>query len=1157
MIRRLLLTFAISLVAAPSLAACDCHDTNADGYPDEGGTCTGTSVTMTSPRSTATKTVTFGTYSGDATYTCGQYLNGDYWVVAKGSPARFKVASYLPAFGSGQHGWQINPVRIIGGGNHTNDWSRQNLDDQPPAYVAPTDISLEEFEAEETILFGVSYRKSDGTCGDNPKPQTCIRAVFPLTVVAAAPANPHLTFRPPYGGKVDPSAASGQGAIVAWTKPVYTTASIDWSKWVQRPCSGCAPRTVSYLRDLYKMLWYDPLEHANSQTLRPLDALQSDPYGGDWAHESPAHYLMLLQQISNPATDATGRQAILNYIQRGIDAIHMTVEGDHVWWGGGSHGNGGRTLAWAAAYWLNSAGANAINLGNDNPALTTFMTGDTSTYFSEQQQYYRSDNGRTYSDLPGFDCDTTTYFTSGCAGQFTLFGQRWGNPRDDNNTTRNGGNDYENGIAGTDDASQRDPFHEVDGATGFCNWAGVNQTGDYERINHCAIMGASLVPRLHEEGNAVWDDDNVLYEFTRRMQDWGRIFDDQGPYPKTIGAVTVTAARCPTSHGTQPRFDDSPRCYRSNNNAEMKQLFSMWDLYKDVDPGTGGSGPPSNVPPTITLSGTLTVNEGSSGNAWSGSTTDADAQPSPRSCSVKAQPANGSATVTADCSSGTVSGTYTPNAGYNGSDAFVIEVTDGQDVASATKAVSVTAINSPPVAGDVGTPTWHAASQTSRFIGEIKAAYQLGATHVALLRFSGNSPVNFSVADSAGLSLRFYDQATGTLLDHCIQQWNPTLRRGGVFVEIPTGTVLLGIYYGGQATDVQQCDSDTFGSYDAFWSWHLNDTTPTDLSGNARDLVSPGGSATTPSIVASDEGGLVARWGALETNALQFTAVDRAAYTIEGMLNGTPDTDPTSTLGRLIQFTPAQSFVLLTDDQQGTKTAQLRSDWNTTDAQWIVAGEGEPVEYLLVGGEWRYFAAAYDGASVSNDPDIYPDTDAAATLTTDTAPAGTRTSLAGTAVIGNRSALDRVLTADIQWLGLLASKKSAAHMAAQRAAYAGTLMTEQIGAAGWVFSSGAIGLGNAQLSEHSSDPEGDTMSCALAGTPNYVGAWGSAAVSVNANCSWVTTGAALADGEYSFDFTVTATGGSDTATATFLVGTSQASSASRGSTAGGALGVGH
>jgi VCBS repeat-containing protein len=124
--------------------------------------------------------------------------------------------------------------------------------------------------------------------------------------------------------------------------------------------------------------------------------------------------------------------------------------------------------------------------------------------------------------------------------------------------------------------------------------------------------------------------------------------------------------------------------------------------------GTGGASAVSNaVTPSLPLNSAPVISQGSSVSV----TMSEDGAPTPFALSLNATdpdgdsltwsisgaPQHGSASVSA----GSVS--YTPTANYNGSDSFVVQVSDGDDTASITVNVTITPVNDAPVIS--GTPT--------------------------------------------------------------------------------------------------------------------------------------------------------------------------------------------------------------------------------------------------------------------------------------------------------------------------------------------------------------------------------------------------------------------------------------------------------------------
>jgi hypothetical protein len=93
---------------SPAHAACDCPTASTAPY------CRGSSISYPNKYGRSVS-VDLGTPSGasDNVYTCGQYANGDFWIVGKGSPRSVLVQSTTPAVqgsGSGlRNGFTVNP----------------------------------------------------------------------------------------------------------------------------------------------------------------------------------------------------------------------------------------------------------------------------------------------------------------------------------------------------------------------------------------------------------------------------------------------------------------------------------------------------------------------------------------------------------------------------------------------------------------------------------------------------------------------------------------------------------------------------------------------------------------------------------------------------------------------------------------------------------------------------------------------------------------------------------------------------------------------------------------------------------------------------------------------------------------------------------------
>ncbi|MEA2450951.1 MAG: large repetitive protein [Thermoleophilaceae bacterium] len=174
---------------------------------------------------------------------------------------------------------------------------------------------------------------------------------------------------------------------------------------------------------------------------------------------------------------------------------------------------------------------------------------------------------------------------------------------------------------------------------------------------------------------------------------WTPLVNDSDGDTLTCAIVSQPA------HGTATVANDcSTGTYTPNAGFTGSDPFT----YKATDPSNADSNV-ANVSVTVAGSNnaptaadrSLTTDEDTAGN-WTPSVADADSDPT--TCQIVSQPAHGTATVANDCSTGT----YTPNANFNGSDPFTYRSTDSHSAQSSAATVSVTVnpVNDAPSAAD-------------------------------------------------------------------------------------------------------------------------------------------------------------------------------------------------------------------------------------------------------------------------------------------------------------------------------------------------------------------------------------------------------------------------------------------------------------------------
>lgn len=266
----------------------------------------------------------------------GKFANGDYWVVGP-----VTITAITPSYNGQNNGFEVNP----------SDPVIQGFDTRIAAFT-PSVIPVLPFEAQpgHSVVKAVSANTSDVYC--NP----CIQSVSVLTVLSEPPPNNGLTvFRPPYHGT---------------NKPLYSTDNINFSLLPNYQATANA-LDFSLVAEQYRPLQLDHKAGWTGRALHPADSMPD--YGAAIASRNAEAAVTLMLQGSN----SEKKQAVINYVNYGIDVYHMMKSGMK-WYANGGHGEGRKLPAIMAAVLLeNNVMKN--DLANIDPS--TF--GETSgVYFS-------------------------------------------------------------------------------------------------------------------------------------------------------------------------------------------------------------------------------------------------------------------------------------------------------------------------------------------------------------------------------------------------------------------------------------------------------------------------------------------------------------------------------------------------------------------------------------------------------------------------------------------------------------------------------------------------------------------------------------------------------------------------------------------------------
>jgi len=328
---RLLLALALFFgLADAAAAACNCRDTDLDGYPDEAGSCTASTPATLSytsgvngPVPSETISVTLADLDSDGSITCGMYANGDFWVVGEGTPKRGRVTATSPAYSSGNNGWMVDPIKNSNG-----------LDSEIGGFVAPPAFPQDFATAAgpRSFVWSKSATLKDGTPSQlnaygcfSPTQDTrsCIQFAPVLTFVDSAPTDSHELFRPEiYGAPGDKTVDLRIADIAPRVAALPSLAP---------PAGASGPSLASIAKHgRWPAIGY----HSNQQQKDVQQWGARANYGEEYCSEGPMYGQNLgctdatvMQRFSLNTFDRSipagsdSRKAMVAYVQKSCDAL--------------------------------------------------------------------------------------------------------------------------------------------------------------------------------------------------------------------------------------------------------------------------------------------------------------------------------------------------------------------------------------------------------------------------------------------------------------------------------------------------------------------------------------------------------------------------------------------------------------------------------------------------------------------------------------------------------------------------------------------------------------------------------------------------------------------------------------------------------------------
>ncbi len=314
------------------------------------------------------------TWTFDHTYDYGQFVNGDFWVIADtndGTDPNVTISSVSPAWTGESHGSMVNPVGFPtahGYDSRLTTWG----------YVADSRATYP-----MTLAAGSSLISTicwiDANSGDpnypaaasGGAPRPTLRTAAVLTVVASAPdVN---DFRPPYAGTVKTS--------LSWS-------NVDKSNLLDLAFVGGEPSILT-MQVWFRKVWLDHFSHGGDGTQFTSPTRNMPNYGANnngWCNKVGQGISMLcLDESAIVSADGVNKDTLLKYIiQLGIDTQGVIDSNSGAYWkpnGGLNHGRKWPVLF--AGLMLNDATMLAIgtnDLGMTNEGFQennqTFYIGD-------------------------------------------------------------------------------------------------------------------------------------------------------------------------------------------------------------------------------------------------------------------------------------------------------------------------------------------------------------------------------------------------------------------------------------------------------------------------------------------------------------------------------------------------------------------------------------------------------------------------------------------------------------------------------------------------------------------------------------------------------------------------------------------------------------
>jgi hypothetical protein len=246
----------------------------------------------------------------------GQFVNGDYWVIDRGTG--IKIIKISPGFVSSprsMNGSMLNPSTVIQG------YDSFTADSDVAPYSSSKNIAIGISESTPLILSGNASLVSTIS---NPTPGAGVHA----SIVKTAAVLTCLSSTPPQG--------SFRPGISGENKMLYNSNNLQWNllKNLEIPSGEMVTSsTLSKYAGYFQMAWLDHNGSYKNRMLHPSDSGINNYY-------FPKTFATAALLLHLNFTKDEKRNLLINYVQLGIDIFSFLKSGANGWPPDGGHSNG-------------------------------------------------------------------------------------------------------------------------------------------------------------------------------------------------------------------------------------------------------------------------------------------------------------------------------------------------------------------------------------------------------------------------------------------------------------------------------------------------------------------------------------------------------------------------------------------------------------------------------------------------------------------------------------------------------------------------------------------------------------------------------------------------------------------------------------------------